>query len=116
MERPLCSNLSLITANILVVPKLGLLSLLLIFLQRKHFGCAKILDFRVYFLPKFWTLLFISCREEIPENVIQQHRYQIIRWLDDREAKSEETVTLAQFCDMLMNKPGVSREDAIRVC
>ena len=54
-------------------------------------------------------------REEIPENVIQQHRYQIIRWLDDREAKSEETVTLAQFCDMLMNKPGVSREDAIRV-
>ena len=38
-----------------------------------------------------------------------------MRWLDDREAKSEETVTLAQFCDMLMNKPGVSREDAIRV-
>ena len=78
-------------------------------------------------VPKFWTLVFISCqifvlyclfpfREEIPENVIQQHRYQIIRWLDDREAKSEETVTLAQFCDMLMNKPGVSREDAIRVC
>jgi hypothetical protein len=59
----------------------------------------------------------LSCyREDIPENVIQQHRYQIIRWLDDREAKSEETVTLAQFCDMLMNKPGVSREDAIRVC
>ncbi|XP_060607279.1 zinc finger ZZ-type and EF-hand domain-containing protein 1-like [Ruditapes philippinarum] len=53
-------------------------------------------------------------KEDIPENVIQQHRYQIIRWLDDREAKSEETVTLAQFCDMLMNKPGVSREDAIR--
>ena len=54
-------------------------------------------------------------REEIPENVIQQHRYQIIRWLDDREAKSEETVTLVKFCDFLINKPGVSREDAIKV-
>ena len=58
---------------------------------------------------------YLFYKEEIPENVIQQHRYQIIRWLDDREEKSEETVTLAQFCDMLMNKPGVSREDAIRV-
>ncbi|KAL3875978.1 hypothetical protein ACJMK2_033871 [Sinanodonta woodiana] len=57
--------------------------------------------------------LAAKIKEEIPENVIQQHRYQIVRWLDDRESKNEETVTLAQFCDMLMAK-GVNRDEAIR--
>ena len=29
--------------------------------------------------------------------------------------KGEEIITLAQFCDMLMLRPGVGREEAIRV-
>lgn len=52
-------------------------------------------------------------KEEIPENVLQQYRFQIVRWLEDRESKMEETLTIAHFCDWLMNK-GVSRDDAIK--
>ncbi|PVD39043.1 hypothetical protein C0Q70_01670 [Pomacea canaliculata] len=52
-------------------------------------------------------------KEQIPENVIHQHHNHIIRWLKDRMERLEETVTIAQFCDMLMGK-GVSREDAIK--
>lgn len=61
------------------------------------------------------VLLNVCEREDIQENVIQQNRQQLIRWLEDQESKGEEMVTLAQFCDMLMLRPGVGREDAIRV-
>ncbi|KAK7112606.1 zinc finger ZZ-type and EF-hand domain-containing protein 1-like isoform X2 [Littorina saxatilis] len=52
-------------------------------------------------------------KERIPENVIHQHHSLIVRWLRDRSERLEETVTLAQFCSMLMSK-GVSREEAIK--
>ncbi|KAL8625230.1 hypothetical protein ACOMHN_029988 [Nucella lapillus] len=52
-------------------------------------------------------------KERIPENVIHQHHGLIIRWLRDRMERLEESVTLAQFCSMLMAK-GVSREEAIK--
>ncbi|XP_076459760.1 zinc finger ZZ-type and EF-hand domain-containing protein 1-like isoform X2 [Babylonia areolata] len=52
-------------------------------------------------------------KERIPENVIHQHHSLIIRWLRDRVERLEESVTLAQFCSMLMAK-GVSREEAIK--
>ena len=54
-------------------------------------------------------------REDIQENVIQQNSQQLLRWLEDQEMKGEEIITLAQFCDMLMLRPGVGREEAIRV-
>lgn len=50
---------------------------------------------------KYWTLFLISwfCfsyseyfvfwREEVPENVLQQYRFQILRWLEDKENKME---------------------------
>ncbi|XP_071131694.1 zinc finger ZZ-type and EF-hand domain-containing protein 1-like [Mytilus edulis] len=52
-------------------------------------------------------------KEEITENVLQQYRTQILRWLDDKDSKQEETISIAQFCDWLMTK-SVSRDDAIK--
>ncbi|XP_061181596.1 zinc finger ZZ-type and EF-hand domain-containing protein 1-like [Saccostrea echinata] len=57
--------------------------------------------------------LAANIKEEVPENVLQQYRFQILRWLEDRENKLEETLTISQFCDWLQNK-GVSREEAAR--
>ncbi|KAK3090627.1 hypothetical protein FSP39_013259 [Pinctada imbricata] len=55
--------------------------------------------------------IICTYREEIPENVLQQYKFQILRWLE--ENKIDETLTVSQFCDWLMNK-GVSRDDAYR--
>ena len=51
----------------------------------------------------------------MPENIIQEHQNTLVRWLEDRQQRNEETVTLAQFCDVLMNRT-VSREDCEQVC
>ncbi|XP_052765956.1 zinc finger ZZ-type and EF-hand domain-containing protein 1-like isoform X1 [Mya arenaria] len=53
-------------------------------------------------------------KEEIPENIIQQNRHAIVRWLEDKESKGEETVSMAQFVDFLTQKTSVSKDDAIR--
>ncbi|XP_066271165.1 zinc finger ZZ-type and EF-hand domain-containing protein 1-like [Branchiostoma lanceolatum] len=50
-------------------------------------------------------------KDGLPENVLQQHQGHLIRWLEDRTARNEETVSLSQFCDVLMNR-GVGREDS----
>ncbi|XP_011420402.3 zinc finger ZZ-type and EF-hand domain-containing protein 1 isoform X2 [Magallana gigas] len=57
--------------------------------------------------------LAANIKEEVPENVLQQYRFQILRWLEDKENKMEETLTISKFCDWLQNK-GVSREEAAR--
>ncbi|KAL5009613.1 hypothetical protein ScPMuIL_011918 [Solemya velum] len=70
-------------------------------------------DLEILFDPTSLRAAAAKIKEEIPENIIQQYRYQIVRWLEDRETKLEETVTLSQFCDMLINK-GVNRDEAIK--
>ncbi|XP_035685693.1 zinc finger ZZ-type and EF-hand domain-containing protein 1-like [Branchiostoma floridae] len=50
-------------------------------------------------------------KDGLPENVLQQHQGHLIRWLEDRSARNEETVSLSQFCDVLMNR-GVGREES----
>ncbi|KAH9489895.1 Zinc finger ZZ-type and EF-hand domain-containing protein 1 [Bulinus truncatus] len=52
-------------------------------------------------------------KEKIPENVISQHNSSMMQWLEGRLDRMEDSVTLAQFCDMLMNQ-GVERSDAIK--
>ncbi|XP_064597879.1 zinc finger ZZ-type and EF-hand domain-containing protein 1-like [Liolophura sinensis] len=52
-------------------------------------------------------------KDEIPENVLQQHCSHILKWLEDRDARMEETISLAQFCDMLSSR-GVSKEEAVK--
>ncbi|CAL1538237.1 unnamed protein product [Lymnaea stagnalis] len=52
-------------------------------------------------------------KEKIPENVILQHNSNIMQWLEGRHERMEDSITLAQFCDMLMNL-GVERNDAIK--
>lgn len=40
----------------------------------------------------FWfsySEYFVYWREEVPENVLQQYRFQILRWLEDKENKME---------------------------
>ncbi|XP_071500526.1 zinc finger ZZ-type and EF-hand domain-containing protein 1-like [Diadema antillarum] len=49
-------------------------------------------------------------RDDIPETVVQQHHGHLLRWLEERFQRNEETVSLTQFCDVLMNR-GVSREE-----
>ncbi|KAI8488214.1 Zinc finger ZZ-type and EF-hand domain-containing protein 1 [Branchiostoma belcheri] len=51
-------------------------------------------------------------KDGLPENVLQQHQGHLIRWLEDRSARNEETVSLSQFCDQLMNHRGVGREES----
>ncbi|XP_071796481.1 zinc finger ZZ-type and EF-hand domain-containing protein 1-like isoform X2 [Asterias amurensis] len=51
-------------------------------------------------------------RDDIPETVPQQHHGHILRWLEDREQRHEEIVSLSQFCDLLMTR-GVGREDCV---
>ncbi|XP_062887585.1 zinc finger ZZ-type and EF-hand domain-containing protein 1 isoform X3 [Mobula hypostoma] len=43
-------------------------------------------------------------RDEVEENVVQQHHSHLIRWLEERLARGEETIRLAQFCDLLAIK------------
>ncbi|XP_055877134.1 zinc finger ZZ-type and EF-hand domain-containing protein 1-like isoform X1 [Biomphalaria glabrata] len=52
-------------------------------------------------------------KEKIPENVILQHNSSMMQWLEGRLERMEDSVTLAQFCDMLMNQ-GVERSEAIK--
>ena len=44
--------------------------------------------------------------------MVQQHQASLQRWLEDRTNRNEETVTLAQFTDALMNR-GVSRQECV---
>ncbi|XP_078317573.1 zinc finger ZZ-type and EF-hand domain-containing protein 1-like isoform X2 [Crassostrea virginica] len=57
--------------------------------------------------------LAANITELVPENVLQQYRIQILGWLENKETKMEETITISKFCDWLQNK-GVSREEASR--
>ncbi|XP_041474383.1 zinc finger ZZ-type and EF-hand domain-containing protein 1-like isoform X3 [Lytechinus variegatus] len=49
-------------------------------------------------------------RDDVPETVVQQHHGHLVRWLEERYQRSEETISLTQFCDVLMNR-GISREE-----
>ncbi|XP_077980047.1 zinc finger ZZ-type and EF-hand domain-containing protein 1-like [Glandiceps talaboti] len=51
-------------------------------------------------------------KDELPENVVQQHHSHLVRWLEDRQTRNEETISLTQFCDFLMNR-SVGREECI---
>ena len=44
--------------------------------------------------------------------MVQQHQASLQRWLEDRSSRNEETVTVAQFTDALMNR-GVSRQECV---
>ncbi|GFS06651.1 zinc finger ZZ-type and EF-hand domain-containing protein 1-like [Elysia marginata] len=52
-------------------------------------------------------------KEKIPENVILQHNSHILQWLESRQERQEDSISMAQFCEMLMDK-GVERLDAIK--
>ncbi|XP_059146557.1 zinc finger ZZ-type and EF-hand domain-containing protein 1-like isoform X2 [Physella acuta] len=52
-------------------------------------------------------------KEKIPENVILQHNSHIMQWLEARLERMDDSITLAQFCDMLMNQ-GVERCEALK--
>ncbi|XP_032901823.1 zinc finger ZZ-type and EF-hand domain-containing protein 1 isoform X3 [Amblyraja radiata] len=49
-------------------------------------------------------------RDEVAENVVQQHHSHLIRWLEERLARGDETVRLAQFCDLLATRFAVKEE------
>ncbi|XP_070581030.1 zinc finger ZZ-type and EF-hand domain-containing protein 1-like isoform X2 [Ptychodera flava] len=51
-------------------------------------------------------------KDDVPENVVQQHHSHLVRWLEDRQTRNEETISLSQFCDFLMNR-SVGREECI---
>ena len=59
-----------------------------------------------YFLTSFSPTIFLT------ENLIQNHLGSLQRWLEDRTNRNEDTVTLAQFTDVLMNR-GVSRQECV---
>ncbi|XP_041364980.1 zinc finger ZZ-type and EF-hand domain-containing protein 1-like [Gigantopelta aegis] len=63
--------------------------------------------------PNVLRSVAAKIKEKIPENVIHQYHGHIMRWLRERPDRLEETVTLAQFCDLLMAK-NVSRAEAIK--
>ncbi|BFZ03746.1 hypothetical protein BsWGS_06784 [Bradybaena similaris] len=52
-------------------------------------------------------------KEKIPENVILQHNSHILQWLESRQERLEDCISLAQFCDMLCHQ-GVERVDAVK--
>ncbi|XP_050394804.1 zinc finger ZZ-type and EF-hand domain-containing protein 1 [Patella vulgata] len=70
-------------------------------------------DLNNLFDPQTLRTLAAKIREEVPSNVTQQHHNAIVRWLCDRP-ETQETVTLAQFTDMLVSK-GASKIEARRV-
>ncbi|PIK37542.1 putative zinc finger ZZ-type and EF-hand domain-containing protein 1 [Apostichopus japonicus] len=47
----------------------------------------------------------------VPETVVQQHHGHLLRWLEERNMRNEQTVTVGQFCDVLFNR-GVNRKEA----
>ncbi|XP_051891309.1 LOW QUALITY PROTEIN: zinc finger ZZ-type and EF-hand domain-containing protein 1 [Pristis pectinata] len=49
-------------------------------------------------------------RDEVAENVVQQHHSHLIRWLEERLGRGEDTVRLAQFCDLLGSRFAVREE------
>ncbi|XP_065066167.1 zinc finger ZZ-type and EF-hand domain-containing protein 1-like isoform X1 [Rhopilema esculentum] len=42
--------------------------------------------------------------EEAGPSLLQQHQSTLVRWIDDRKSRGEETVTLSQFTDFLSNR------------
>ncbi|XP_077868975.1 zinc finger ZZ-type and EF-hand domain-containing protein 1-like [Saccoglossus kowalevskii] len=51
-------------------------------------------------------------KDDVPENVVQQHHSHLVRWLEDRQTRNEEAISISQFCDFLMNR-SVGREECI---
>ncbi|XP_078081313.1 zinc finger ZZ-type and EF-hand domain-containing protein 1 isoform X5 [Mustelus asterias] len=49
-------------------------------------------------------------RDEVAENVVQQHHSHLIRWLEERLARGEETIRMAQFCDLLATRFAIKEE------
>ncbi|GCB70823.1 hypothetical protein scyTo_0010862, partial [Scyliorhinus torazame] len=49
-------------------------------------------------------------RDEVAENVVQQHHSHLIRWLEERLARGEETIRMAQFCDLLSTRFAIKEE------
>eukprot|EP00061_Rhincodon_typus_P001482 g14918.t1 len=49
-------------------------------------------------------------RDEVSENVVQQHHSHLIRWLEERLARGEETIRMAQFCDLLATRFAIKEE------
>ncbi|XP_027043421.1 zinc finger ZZ-type and EF-hand domain-containing protein 1-like isoform X1 [Pocillopora damicornis] len=53
-------------------------------------------------------------KEEPNESFMQQHSGSIIRWLEERNSRHEEYVSLSQFTDMLTGR-GASKEECIEL-
>lgn len=56
----------------------------------------------------------MACKvdEDLPQDVISQHQNYILRWIDERMSRRDTTVTMREFCEMLIHK-GVSEKDAL---
>uniref|UniRef100_A0A4W3IE80 Zinc finger ZZ-type and EF-hand domain containing 1 n=1 Tax=Callorhinchus milii TaxID=7868 RepID=A0A4W3IE80_CALMI len=49
-------------------------------------------------------------RDEVAENVVQLHHSHLIRWLEERMARGEESIRMAQFCDLLATRFAIKEE------
>ena len=72
-----------------------------------------ILDLQGLFDHSLLRAAAAKVKDDLPENPIQQHHVHIIRWLEERLQRGEETITLGQFCDILQGR-SVSKEDSIK--
>ncbi|CAE1249578.1 Zinc finger ZZ-type and EF-hand domain-containing protein 1 [Acanthosepion pharaonis] len=57
----------------------------------------------------------MACKldEDLPQDVISQHQTYILRWIDERMSRRDTTITMREFCEMLIHK-GVSEKDAAK--
>lgn len=74
------------------------------------------LDFREFHLVDLFDSQTLreavsKVSDVVPETVVQQHHGHLLRWLEERNMRNEETVTVSQFCDVLFNR-GVNRKEA----
>ncbi|GCC35998.1 hypothetical protein chiPu_0014488 [Chiloscyllium punctatum] len=49
-------------------------------------------------------------RDEVCENVVQQHHSHLIRWLEERLARGEDTIRMAQLCELLTTRFAIKEE------
>ena len=71
-------------------------------------------DLGVLFNHKLLREATSKIKEEPASSILQQHHGHLLRWVEERRSRHEETITLSQFIDMLIDK-GVEKDDAVEL-